>query len=64
MEVATYDGAACFELMDVPNRDDAFDDGDKCFCDYSSYSRCGKLCGTNCKRHCSVVANAAVPCGA
>lgn len=64
MEVATNDAAACFALMDVPNRDDASDDGDKCFCDYSSYSACERLCDTDYKRHCSAAASAAVPCGA
>lgn len=64
VEVATNDVAACFGLMDVPNRDDASDDDDKCFCDYSSYSACERLCDTNCKRHCSAVEGAAAPCDA
>jgi hypothetical protein len=64
VEVATYGVAACFELMDDPNIDDASDDGDKCFCDYSSYSACETLCDINCKRHYSAVVSAAAPCDA
>lgn len=64
VEVATNDVAACFELLDGPNRDDAFGAGDKCFCDYSSCSKCERLCDTSCRRHCSAVVNAAVPCDA
>lgn len=62
VEVATDDEAACFELLDDPNTDDASGDDDKCFCDYSSYSRCERLCDINCKRHYWAVVNAAVPC--
>lgn len=64
VEVATDGVAAYFELTDDPNRDDAFDDGDKCFCDYSSYSACERLCDINCKRHYSAAVNVAAPCDA
>lgn len=64
VEVATDDEAACFELMDGPNKGDASDDDDKCFCDYSSYSVYGTLCDINCTLHYSAAVSAVVPCGA
>lgn len=62
MEVATDDETACFVLMDGPNRGDASDGDDKCFCDYSSCSVFGTLCGRDCTRHYSAAANAVAPC--
>lgn len=64
VEVATYGVAACFELMDVPNRGDASADGDKCFCDYSSCWVFGTLCGKDCTRHYSAAVSAVAPCAA
>ena len=53
---------AYWPLVDVSNRDDAFDDDDKYFCDYSNCSMYGKLCDTNCTRHYLVAVSAVALC--
>lgn len=58
------DAAAYFELLDGLNRDGASVVDDKCFCDYSSYSACERLCGTSCTPHYSEAEDVVALCDA